>query len=489
MSGIPRLGGLNPGDAEEHSGTIDSMPSLGMGELDSERGVVLRDWSAQDFSNIYVRFRPHLISHARKFLREESQAEEVVQDAFLYLMTALPELDSELGVLRFLKWKTKMLCLDVLRHAHSGLNPSLVPLSDDVVDESQLVDSLERADDAAVIRLALAKLSPRHREALIATIYEEKSHEEVAHQMGLEGNAFRQLLFRARAAFRRAFVGEAEVQGKSMSEILSIAARKNSVASKGAASALLLIVTLVTSTIFGVATPSSQVDVATPSEFRLSGIEPPPSTANTRDELLYIAVSPKGEDLIASTNQDLAVQEELQVSVVNPGNQSDELSKAVQEADLENNDYRLQLAAEFASALDSFDSLVGNSDVELSTDGGSLVFVAEGGLRLGVIFSGDTEQPVAYSWISVDSIFGELVAVPSNGFSYSNQLEDGSKEVFYAATDLILGDLSGSLGNLTLEKSEISNSKVSARIVLGPGGEVLDSELSIISLRRGTQNS
>lgn len=489
MSGIPRLGGLNPGDAEERSGTIDSMPLLGMGELDSEHGVVLRDWSAQDFSNIYVRFRPHLISHARKFLREESQAEEIVQDAFLYLMTALPELDSELGVLRFLKWKTKMLSLDVLRHAHSGLNPSLVPLSDDVVDESQLADSVERADDLAVIRLALAKLSPRHREALLATTYEEKSHEEVAHQMGLEGNAFRQLLFRARASFRRALVGEAEVRGKSVSEILSIAARKNPVASKGVASALLLVFTFVTSGIFGLTTPSGQVEMATPSEVRLSGIEPSPSSATTRDDLLDLGVSAGGEELMSSLNQDLAVQEELQVRVVNPTNQTDELSKVVQEADLETNEYRLQLAAEFGSALDSFGSLASGTYVELPTDGGSLVFVAEGGLRLGVIFSGDTEQPVAYSWISVDSIFGELVAVPSNGLSYLNHLEDGSTEVFYAATDLILGDLSGSLGNLTLEKSEISNSKVSARIVLGPGGEVLDSELSIISLRSGTQNS
>ncbi|MTA90351.1 MAG: hypothetical protein F2536_05520, partial [Actinobacteria bacterium] len=54
--------------------------------------AVLKDWTAADFASIYVRFRPHLERHARRFLVNPSQVEEVVQDAFLYLMTTLPEL-------------------------------------------------------------------------------------------------------------------------------------------------------------------------------------------------------------------------------------------------------------------------------------------------------------------------------------------------------------------------------------------------------------
>ena len=77
--------------------------------------VKLADWSAQDFASIYTRFRPHLERHARRFLNNPSQVDEVVQDAFLYLMVSLPELDSEIGVLRFLKWKVRLLCLDVMR--------------------------------------------------------------------------------------------------------------------------------------------------------------------------------------------------------------------------------------------------------------------------------------------------------------------------------------------------------------------------------------
>lgn len=44
--------------------------------------------------------------------------------------------------------------------------------------------------------------------------------------MGLSQNATRQLLFRARNAFKKALVGEAEIQGRSVSQVLSIAAKK-----------------------------------------------------------------------------------------------------------------------------------------------------------------------------------------------------------------------------------------------------------------------
>lgn len=193
---------------------------------DSLTPAVLKDWSAADFASIYVRFRPHLERHARRYLVNPSQVEEVVQDAFLYLMTTLPELDSEVGVLKFLKWKTRLLCLDVIR---INSRAKFAPLEDQpemAADTPEMSLELERADDAAVVSMALAKLQPRHREVLIASIYEEKSTEQVSDQLGLSENATRQLLFRARSAFKKALVGETETAGMSAGQILSVAARK-----------------------------------------------------------------------------------------------------------------------------------------------------------------------------------------------------------------------------------------------------------------------
>lgn len=187
----------------------------------------LKTWTAEDFSSIYVRFYPHLVRHAKRYLSNEVHAEEVVQDAFLYMMTALPEIDTELGVLKFMKWKVRLLALDVIR-ASPNRKETLVGSFDDEHSAEETDSEIERADDLAVIGAALAKLNPRHREVLIATVYEEKSSAKVAAQMQLSENATRQLVFRARVAFKNALVGEAEIAGKTISEILSIAAKKHS---------------------------------------------------------------------------------------------------------------------------------------------------------------------------------------------------------------------------------------------------------------------
>ena len=211
---------------------------------ENSQPLVLRNWTAKDFADIYVRFYPHVLRQAKRYLTNHSQAEEVTQDAFLYLMTSLPEVDSEVGVLKLLKWKTRFLALDVIR---SNSGAKFAPLDEQLelsVDDSELSLELERADDAAIVAMALAKLEPRQREALVASLYEEKATSEVAGQLGLNENATRQLVFRAKAAFKKALVGEAETRGLTLSEILSVAARKASKdAGKyvSAASALLLV--------------------------------------------------------------------------------------------------------------------------------------------------------------------------------------------------------------------------------------------------------
>jgi RNA polymerase sigma-70 factor (ECF subfamily) len=216
--------------------------------LDGEQSpLVLKNWTAQDFSNIYVRFQPHLLRHAKRYLTNHSQAEEVVQDAFLYLMTSLPEIDTETGALKLLKWKVRLLALDVIS---SNGRASFAPIDDQFdleAKDSSIDQNLIQADEAAIVSLALAKLEPRQREALIAAIYEEKSTIAVSAQLGLNENATRQLIHRAKGAFKKALIGEAETRGLSVSQILSIAARKASQdAGKyvSAASALLLVIAI-----------------------------------------------------------------------------------------------------------------------------------------------------------------------------------------------------------------------------------------------------
>jgi RNA polymerase sigma-70 factor (ECF subfamily) len=234
---------------------------------ENSQPLVLRNWKAQDFANIYVRFHPHVLRQAKRYLTNHSQAEEITQDAFLYLMTSLPEVDSEIGVLKLLKWKVRLLALDLIK---INSQASFAPLDNQPelsIDDSALSLELERADDAAIVALALAKLEPRQREALVASLYEEKTSSQVAAQLGLNENATRQLVFRAKAAFKKALVGEAETRGLTVSEIISVAARK---ASKDAgkyvsvASALLLVLAVSIGVLPNLANSPELLNASTP---------------------------------------------------------------------------------------------------------------------------------------------------------------------------------------------------------------------------------
>jgi RNA polymerase sigma factor (sigma-70 family) len=205
----------------------ESLDDVENPEFRAHGAAVLKDWSAQDFANIYTRFRPHLERHARRFLRSQHQVDEVVQDAFLYLMVTLPELDSEIGVLRFLKWKVRLLCLDVIRASGRAIINNIDEIAEPAAKDAEVGSEMEHIEDAAIVRLALSKLNPRHREVLLASMYEEKSTREIAAQVGLSENATLQLIFRARAAFKKALLGaDVDTSGMSVSAILSVAARK-----------------------------------------------------------------------------------------------------------------------------------------------------------------------------------------------------------------------------------------------------------------------
>ena len=160
-------------------------------------------------------------------------------------MVSLPELDSEIGVLRFLKWKTRLLALDVIRASGRAYINSIDDVQEPASDDPEVSSSLEQQDDAAVVKLALSKLNPRHREVLIASMYEEKSTEQIAAQVGLSENATRQLIFRARAAFKKALIGDVDTTGMSAAAILSVAARKAAQESKKIGASAMALIALV----------------------------------------------------------------------------------------------------------------------------------------------------------------------------------------------------------------------------------------------------
>ncbi len=160
------------------------------------------------FAALYVRHRHSLSQHARRYLRDPRDVDEVVQETFLRLFLALPDLESEIQAIAWCRRTATNLCID--RYRAEQRRPRLVDLglvAHELVVDDEPSDPLIQAEDAAVVRQALAMLSPLHREALVKREIEEKPLPQIAAELDIPEESVKHLLYRARRALRRALVG------------------------------------------------------------------------------------------------------------------------------------------------------------------------------------------------------------------------------------------------------------------------------------------
>jgi len=168
-------------------------------------------WTVADLASLYSEHRTSLVSQARRMLRSDSEANEVVQEAFIKFILAAPELDTEGRALAYLRATVNNLSLNVIRAR--GSRPNLVAIDSDtsaerlaeiaVENHIPVDESISVAEDAAIIKLALTKLSPAERAALVMWEMEGRSTSEIASELGIKESAVRHTVSRARASLRR----------------------------------------------------------------------------------------------------------------------------------------------------------------------------------------------------------------------------------------------------------------------------------------------
>jgi len=165
-------------------------------------------WSVADFGAFYTEHSAELRAHAARILKDTQRAEEVVQDALIKFMLAAPELESSDHALGYLHRTIENLCVDIFRL--EGRRPNLVLLDEATseveatwVDEGDHSEVIAQADDAAIIRQALAMLSPAERTALVMWEMDGRTTEEIAAELNIKESAVRHTLSRARASMRR----------------------------------------------------------------------------------------------------------------------------------------------------------------------------------------------------------------------------------------------------------------------------------------------
>ena len=169
------------------------------------------DWSISQLSALYTEHRTQLVSQARRITRDEAEANEVVQEAFLKFMLAAPELDSADRAIAYLRTSVTNLSLNVIRAR--GARPNLVAIDADTTQERlneiasenhvDLDTTITAAEDAAIIREALSRLTSDQRTALVMWEMEGRTTEEIATALNTSPANVRHILVRARKSMVR----------------------------------------------------------------------------------------------------------------------------------------------------------------------------------------------------------------------------------------------------------------------------------------------
>ena len=173
-------------------------------------GSSVEQWSVADLAALYAEHRSSLVRQAQRILRSEADAHEVVQEAFMKFILAAPELDSAERTMAYLRATVNNLSLNVIRAA--GSRPNLVAIDSETSAERiaeiatetyvSADENISAAEDAAIIRQALALLSPAERTALVMWEMDGRSTAEIAAELGIKESSVRHTVSRARTSLR-----------------------------------------------------------------------------------------------------------------------------------------------------------------------------------------------------------------------------------------------------------------------------------------------
>ncbi len=253
--------------------------------------ATVSDWSVAELSELYAQNRASLIGQARRILRSEADAAEIVQEAFLKFILAAPELDTADRALAYLRTTVNNLCLNQIRA--TGSRPNLVAIDADTTQERlneisaeahiPFDETLAAAEDASIIREALSRLSADQRTALVMWEMEGRSTEEIAKALGTKPENVRHVVGRARTSLVRVLSEWVidEATGTTALEALSTQYKKAAeLAKKSSKVALSLLIVLVAFLGFNSVTGNDNITsiVSSQSQPAATSAQPPATT-------------------------------------------------------------------------------------------------------------------------------------------------------------------------------------------------------------------
>jgi RNA polymerase sigma-70 factor (ECF subfamily) len=192
-------------------------------EAEEDRALIAKAQAGDTaaFRSLVERHQRRAFAIAYSLVRDENDARELVQDAFLRVFKGLGTFQ---GGSSFFTWLYRIvtnLSIDLMRKpgraagsVHVGESESNERAEQDgdsvdfpllsKIDGSDPVDVLRRREIGARIQSALDALPPYHRSVIVMREVEGLSYDEMAHVMGVSKGTIMSRLFHARQKLQRA---------------------------------------------------------------------------------------------------------------------------------------------------------------------------------------------------------------------------------------------------------------------------------------------
>ena len=164
-----------------------------------------------DAERVFYRYGGVMLRHAQLLMKNDSLAEDAVQETLVRVIRLNPSLRDEVHEKAWLLAVTGNICRDMLRRAKRRREivlPEWLELPSPGHAPDEAVSQKDR--DARLLR-AVMDLPVKYREPVLLVYYHELTNTQAAEAMGITDSAFRSRLMRARDMLRRTLGEEAQL--------------------------------------------------------------------------------------------------------------------------------------------------------------------------------------------------------------------------------------------------------------------------------------
>jgi RNA polymerase sigma-70 factor, ECF subfamily len=144
---------------------------------------------------------------AYKFVARFDEAEDLTQEIFVKLFRALGTYDRRASFETWLTRVSRNLCIDHYRRRRREEDRFTDEIDPDALELDELVSrpdaTIEQREQIAMVRQALAKLPPTHREAVALRDIHELSYEQIAERLQLAEGTVKSRINRGRKELAR----------------------------------------------------------------------------------------------------------------------------------------------------------------------------------------------------------------------------------------------------------------------------------------------